>query len=80
MALGDSLPAIGVFSLVEAYVLQRHVWEEKTLQTICLGTLGVNLLLNAVYSIFIWPLLLNPLRHLPRVQVQSQPVAKMHKY
>ncbi|KAJ5772764.1 hypothetical protein N7457_007660 [Penicillium paradoxum] len=68
MALGDSLPAIGAFSLVEAYFLQRVVFEDKTFQTICLGSLGVNFSLLAIYSMVLWPYLLNPLRHLPKVQ------------
>ncbi|KAJ5549695.1 hypothetical protein N7535_002368 [Penicillium sp. DV-2018c] len=68
MAIGDGLPTVAAFSLVEAYFLQRTVFEDKTFQAVCLGTLGVNLLLNAVYGLIIWPFLFNPLRHLPKVQ------------
>jgi hypothetical protein len=69
MALGDSLPTVAAFSLVEGYILQRTIFEDKTFQAVCLGALGVNFLLNAVYGLLIWPFLLNPVRHLPKVQV-----------
>lgn len=69
MALGDSLPAVATFSLVEAYVLQRIVFDDKAFHIVCLGVLGVNFLLKACFSITIWPFLLSPLRHLPKVPV-----------
>jgi hypothetical protein len=69
MALGDSILALGAFTLAEAYFLQRAVFIDNTYQKICLVALTVNILLKAFYGILIWPFLLNPLRHLPKVQV-----------
>lgn len=69
MAFGDNILTVGAFTLAEAYFLQRTVLVDKTFQTICLSALGVNILLKAFYGIIIWPLLLSPMRHLPKVQV-----------
>lgn len=69
MAAGDSIPALVAFTLIEAYLLQRTVFVDEALRTVILGTLGVNILLKGVYSLLIWPFLLNPLRHLPTIPV-----------
>lgn len=69
MAFGDSILVVGAFTLAEAYFLQRTVFADKTFQTISLSALGVNILLKAFYGIIIWPFLLSPMRHLPKVQV-----------
>jgi hypothetical protein len=69
MAFGDSLPAVGAVSLVGAYLLQRTVFEGTAFQSIYFYTFLVTLSIQGFYSIIIWPLLLNPLRHLPRVPV-----------
>lgn len=69
MAVGDSLPALLAFSLVEAYFLQRAVFAEEAFRTVVLGTLGVNFVLKGIYSGIIWPLFMNPLRHLPTIPV-----------
>lgn len=69
MAAGDSIPYLVAFTLVEAYVLQRTVFADETLRTVILGALGVNIVLKGVYSLLIWPFLLNPLRHLPTIPV-----------
>jgi hypothetical protein len=75
MALGDSVLAVGAFTLAEAYFLQRTILTDTTFQRICLSALGVNILLKAFYNIIIWPLLLSPTRHLPKVKVgdKAQP-------
>lgn len=69
MAAGDSLPALLVLTLVEAYFLQRAVFVEQTFQTVLLWSLGVNVLGKGLYSLVIWPFYLNPLRHLPTIPV-----------
>jgi hypothetical protein len=71
--MSDTIPALAAFTLVEAYFLQRTVFAEETFRTVCLGALGVNLLMKALYGLIIWPFFLNPLRHLPRV-----PVSRIH--
>ncbi|KAJ5951503.1 uncharacterized protein N7479_009916 [Penicillium vulpinum] len=68
MAFSDSILAVGVFTLAEAYFLQRTLFADKTFQRLCLSALGVNILLKAFYGIIIWPFLLSPIRHLPKVQ------------
>ncbi|CAG8260658.1 unnamed protein product [Penicillium nalgiovense] len=68
MALGDSVLAVGAFTLAEAYFLQRTILTDTTFQRICLSALGVNILLGAFYNIIIWPFLLSPTRHLPKVK------------
>ncbi|CEJ61736.1 Putative Cytochrome P450 monooxygenase [Penicillium brasilianum] len=67
MAAGDSLPALLVFTLVEAYFLQRTVFADETFRTVVLGALAVNVCGKGVYSLVVWPFFLNPLRHLPHV-------------
>ncbi|KAJ5086261.1 hypothetical protein NUU61_007568 [Penicillium alfredii] len=67
MAAGDSLPALAAFTIVEAYFLQRTLFADEAFRTVCLGALGVNLLLKGIWSLAIWPFFLNPLRHLPKV-------------
>jgi hypothetical protein len=69
MAVGDSLPTLLVFSLVEAYFLQRTVFADEAFRTVVLGTLGVNFVIKGLYSLIIWPLFMNPLRHLPTIPV-----------
>lgn len=69
MAVGDSLPALVAFSLVEAYFLQRTVFADEAFRTVVLGALGVNFVLKGFYSLIIWPLFINPLRHLPTIPV-----------
>lgn len=63
-----------VFTLAEAYFLQRAVWAEETYRLVCLGTLALNLVLKGLWSLLIWPLVFNPLRHLPTVPVCSPSV------
>jgi hypothetical protein len=71
MALGDSLPAVGAVALVEAYLLQRTIFDETAFRSVYLYTFLVTLLLQSFYSIIIWPLLLSPVRHLPKVPVRT---------
>ncbi|KAJ5260532.1 hypothetical protein N7478_012137 [Penicillium angulare] len=65
MAAGDRLPGLGIFSLIEAYFLQRTIFANETFPIVCLGTLSVNLTLLALWSVVIYPFFLSPLRHLP---------------
>jgi hypothetical protein len=69
MALGDTFMALVAFSVAEGYCLQRTAFPDETFRTVCLGALGVNLLLRAIWGMIIWPFFFNPLRHLPRVPV-----------
>lgn len=69
MAVGDSLPALLAFSLVEAYFLQRTIFADETFRTVVLGALGVNFVIKGLYNLIIWPLFMNPLRHLPTIPV-----------
>lgn len=69
MALGDNLPTVAACSLVEAYLLQRVVYEETAYHTVLLYTFIVTLLAQGFFSIIIYPLLLSPIRHLPKVPV-----------
>jgi len=73
MALGDSIPALMAFTLVEAFFLRHTVFADETLRTVLLGALGVNVVVMAIYTAIIWPLFLNPLRHLPTVPVRQSP-------
>lgn len=70
MAVGDSLPALLAFSLVEGYLLHRTVFADEAFRTVILGALGVNFVFKFIYSGLIWPLLMNPLRHLPTIPVR----------
>lgn len=67
---GESFPALVVVTLVETYLLQRTAFTEETFRTICLGALGVNLSILAIWNIVVWPFFLNPLRHLPTIPVR----------
>ena len=69
MALGDNIPLVAAFSLVEAYLLQRIVFEETTYHKVLLYTFIVTLMIQGFFSIIIYPLLLSPVRHLPKVPV-----------
>lgn len=73
MPLGDSIPGLVAFALVEAFFLQRTVFADETLRTVLLGALGVNVVVMVVYTLIIWPLFLSPLRHLPTVPVRQSP-------
>lgn len=76
MAAGDSIPALVAFTLVEALLLHRTLFAGETLRTVLLGTLGVNVLLKSVWSLLVWPFLINPLRHLPTIPVCQSPSRK----
>lgn len=67
--MADSLLAIAAASVAEGYLLQRTVFEGETFRVVCLGAFGVNLVLKAFWSLVIYPFFVNPLRHLPQVQV-----------
>lgn len=78
MALGDNLPTVAAFSLVEAYLLQRMVFAETAFRTLLLYTFIVTLSAQGFYSIIIYPLLLNPVRHLPKVPVWIEHISLKH--
>lgn len=65
----DSLLGLAAFSVLEGYLLQRSVIIDHAFRTVVLGALGVNLILKLFWNVFIYPFFLNPLRHLPRVEV-----------
>ena len=72
MGFGDALLAVAVSAAVEGYILHRTVFLESTFHTLCFAAFAVNAFLKfIVYDFFVYPLLLNPLRHLPRIPVRS---------
>lgn len=71
MAVGGSFPALMAFTLVGAYFLQRTLFADKTFRTVVLSSLAVSVLLKGFYSLVIWRLFINPLRHLPKVPVST---------
>ncbi|KAL4901040.1 hypothetical protein BDW74DRAFT_160619 [Aspergillus multicolor] len=54
------------FTLGEAFLLQRSVFTDTSFRTIALGSTAVNLVLLAIYNLWIWPFFFDPLRRLPR--------------
>lgn len=78
MAAGDSFPALALFTLIEAYLLQRTVFADESFRTVILGAFGVNILLKGIYSLIIWPYFLSPLRHLPTAPVSPFLSDKYH--
>lgn len=69
MAVEDSFLALMAFTLIEAYFLQRTMFANQSFRTVVLSSLAVNVFLKGLYVIVIWPLFINPLRHLPKVPV-----------
>ncbi|KAE8149103.1 cytochrome P450 [Aspergillus avenaceus] len=61
----DWLLVIIALSLAEGYLLQRSVFLEYTFRTVALSSLGANFVLRGIWSTFIYPYLVTPLRHLP---------------
>lgn len=59
------IPATVVETLI---VIASHITEERPV-TIFLYTLAVDCAILATWNVFIWPFFVNPLRHLPTVQV-----------
>lgn len=57
-------------AIVEGFLAQRF-FPEYHFRTAVLAALGVNLFLSLVYNVAIYPYFVNPLRHLPTVQVTS---------
>ncbi|KAI9369159.1 cytochrome P450 [Aspergillus egyptiacus] len=55
-----------VVTLVEAFFLHRTVLDSIPFRAVVLGSVAVNLVVLAIYNLFIWPFFVNPLRHLPR--------------
>jgi hypothetical protein len=73
MAVDDSFLALMAFTLTEAYFLHRTLVTHESLCAVLLSLLVVNVLLKCLYTIFIWPFFVNPLRHLPKVPVSITP-------
>jgi hypothetical protein len=73
MAVDDSFLALMAFTLAEAYFLHRTLVTHETLRAVLFSLLVINVLLKCLYTIFIWPFFVNPLRHLPKVPVSITP-------
>ncbi|KAL4867836.1 hypothetical protein BDV12DRAFT_110981 [Aspergillus spectabilis] len=58
--------SILALTLTEAFLLQRSVFTDVSFRAVALGSAAVNLILLAIYNLWVWPFCLNPLRHLPR--------------
>lgn len=65
----DSLLFLLTFSLLEAYLLQRSVFFDLAFRTLCLASVGLNLVLLGIWNIIIYPYFVTPLRHLPTLSV-----------
>lgn len=55
-------------AIVEGYLVQR-AFPEYHFRTAVLLAWGLNLLLQLVYNVAVYPFFVNPLRHLPTVKV-----------
>ncbi|RDW64307.1 cytochrome P450 [Aspergillus mulundensis] len=53
------------FTLGEAFLLQRSVFTDTPFRTVALGSAAANLVLLAIYNLWIWPFFFDPLRRLP---------------
>jgi hypothetical protein len=62
-----NLPALSAFSIAEGYLIQHFLFSDFAFRTLVLAALASNLLLAGIYNFLIWPLFLNPLRHLPTI-------------
>lgn len=69
----DSLLFLLTFSLLEAYLLQRSVFFDLAFRTLCLASVGLNLVLLGIWNIIIYPYFVTPLRHLPTLSVSPPP-------
>lgn len=72
-----NIPALVGFSVVEGYFLQHSLFADSTFRTVVLGALAVNLLVTGIYNFLIYPLFLNPLRHLPTIPVSTTSSSKI---
>ncbi|OGM41331.1 cytochrome P450 monooxygenase [Aspergillus bombycis] len=63
----DLMLTLITLSLLEGFLLQRTVFVDLTFRTVTLGSLGVNLLLVAIWNTLIYPYFVTPLRHLPTI-------------
>ncbi|KAK2807026.1 hypothetical protein FQN50_005600 [Emmonsiellopsis sp. PD_5] len=63
-----SLAMIAGFTALESYMLQRTVVPDMSYLAIVVRALALNLMLKVVYRVFVWPMFLSPLRHLPRIK------------
>jgi hypothetical protein len=69
MRFVDRLVVNLFFSAAEAYVLLRTTLPNYTFQQVFARAFGLNFAAQAIWALFIWPFVFNPLRHLPKVNV-----------
>ena len=62
-----NIPILSVLAILEGYLLRNFLLPDYAFRTLVLGALGVNLLAKGIYNFLIYPLFLNPLRHLPTI-------------
>lgn len=72
MGFNNALITAASLAVAEGYLLNRTLLPDNAFHNLCLAAFGINLFLRFfVYGLFIYPFLLNPLRHLPRVKVRT---------
>lgn len=71
MGLLDNLVVSAVAAVVEAYAV-RALLPQHDLRSILYIAFGVNSSLCLAWASFIYPVFVNPLRHLPRVGVRPE--------
>ncbi|KAJ5742048.1 hypothetical protein N7533_011457 [Penicillium manginii] len=62
-----NIPALSALSIAEGYLIQHFLFPDFAFRTLVLAALASNLLFKGIYNFLIWPLFLNPLRHLPTI-------------
>lgn len=74
MGFSHDLLVVASLAVAGGYLLNRTALPDHTLHNLCLTIFGINFFLRfIVYGLFIYPFLLNPLRHLPKVKVRVTP-------
>jgi hypothetical protein len=76
MRFQDQLVVNLIASSGEAYVLLRTALPDRTFKQVFSWAFGLNFAALATWSVFIWPLLFNPLRHVPLAKVRPP----LHNY
>jgi hypothetical protein len=69
MSAKEHLTILVPLSAVETLLVNASRMTTERPATIFLYASGINFVLLAIWSIFIWPFVFNPLRHLPTVKV-----------
>jgi hypothetical protein len=70
MHIRDQLVVNLIASAGEAYVLLRTTLPDRAFRQVFFWAFGINFAALATWSVFIWPLCFNPLRHLPLAKVR----------